>query len=235
MNAKNDSKSAAQTLHMLVTVDCVVFGVDTESLKILLVRRKIPPFVGSWALPGGFVRKGEGIEEAAVRELRDETGLKNVYLEQLFTFGEANRDPRGRVISIAHFALVQIFDHQLFASSDAEHVAWFSIDDTPTLVFDHKEILEMALMRLRNKLHYEPVVFELLPRKFTLTELQQVCETVWDTKLDKRNFRKRVLNLGVLEELDEVQEDVAHRAARLYRYNEREYKRLRSSGVLFAI
>jgi ADP-ribose pyrophosphatase YjhB (NUDIX family) len=220
-----------------LTVDCVVFGLDDEDLKVLLVQRDLPPFKGQWALPGGFVRMDEGVDDAARRELREETGLtlNDLYLEQLYTFGEVNRDPRGRVVSVAHYALVNLADHRVQAATDAREAAWFSVSDTPSLAFDHDTILAAALERLKGKVRYQPIGFELLPPKFTLSQLQRLYETVLERPLDKRNFRKKILSMGVLVETDEVQQDVAHRAARLYRFDEDKYRRLKKKGFNFEI
>ena len=224
-----------------VTVDCVVFGLDEEDLKVLLIQRDVPPFRGQWALPGGFVRMDEDLEQAARRELREETGvsLPDLYLEQLYTFGGVDRDPRFRVVSVAYYALVNLADHRVQAGTDAEGAAWFGASDLPRLAFDHAEILATALRRLKGKVRYEPVGFELLPPKFTLTQLQRLYETILERPLDKRNFRKKVLKLaeetGILVELDEVQQDVAHRAARLWRFDEEKYRRVKKKGINFEI
>ena len=180
-----------------LTVDCVVFGLDVEELKVLLIQRALEPFEGKWALPGGFVRVDETLEEAARRELAEETGLDNIFLEQLFTFGAVDRDPRERVVSVAHYALVNLRDHEVRAATDAKAAAWFGVHDVPSLAFDHAEILQVALERLRGKLRYQPIGFELLPKKFTLSQLQRLYELVLERELDKRNFRKRVLGMSV--------------------------------------
>ena len=218
-----------------LAVDCVVFGYEEEALRVLLIQRAAPPFEGGWALPGGFVHVDESVDDAAVRELREETGVSRLYLEQLYTFGAIDRDPRERVVSVAYFALVKMSEHEVRGATDARDAAWFAIDDLPTLAFDHDRIFEMALERLRGKVHYQPIGFELLPKKFTLTQLQRLYEVVLGEPLDKRNFRKRVLAMGFLEELDEVQQDVAHRAARLYRFDERKYRRLTKEGFEFSL
>ncbi|MCR9233213.1 MAG: NUDIX hydrolase, partial [bacterium] len=209
-----------------LTVDCVVFGLDEDDLQILLIQRDLPPFEGDWALPGGFVRLEETLDEAALRELSEETGLKNVYLEQLYSFGTVNRDPRERVVTVAYYALVNLSDHRVQAATDARNAAWFAVDDIPSLAFDHDQILEMAHERLRGKVRYQPIGFELLPPKFTLRQIQHLYEVILDRPLDKRNFRKKILSMGILIELDEVETDVAHRAARLYQFDRRKYKRL---------
>jgi len=218
-----------------LTVDCVVFGLDEQELKVMLIQRGLAPFEGKWALPGGFVRVDETLEEAARRELAEETGLSDIFLEQLYTFGAVDRDPRERVVSIAYYALVNLSDHKVHAATDARDAAWFGVHDMPSLAFDHAGILQMALDRLRAKLRYQPIGFELLPKKFTLSQLQRLYELVLERELDKRNFRKRVLAMDLLEETDEVQQDVAHRAARLYRFDERKYRRLAKAGFNFEL
>ena len=218
-----------------VTVDCVVFGLDEDELKILLIQRAGEPFAGCWALPGGFVDMDETIESAARRELEEETSLRCNYLEQLYTFGQVDRDPRDRVISVAYFALVQLASHQVQAASDARNVGWFSLNDTPRLAFDHEKILEMATERLRNKIRYQPIGFELLPKKFTLRQLQRLYESILDRSLDKRNFRKKIQSMDLLVELDEVEQDVAHRAARLYRFDKQKYHKLTKHGFNFEL
>ncbi len=218
-----------------LTVDCVVFGLDADELEVLLIRRGLEPFAGRWALPGGFVRTDETLDEAARRELQEETGLEQIFLEQLYTFGAIDRDPRERVVTVAYYALVKLSEHNVRATTDATDAAWFAISDLPELAFDHTEIFEMALARLRNKLRYQPIGFELLPKKFTLTQLQRMYEVILERPLDKRNFRKKILAMDLLVELDEVQKDVAHRAARLYKFDDRRYKKLVKQGFSFEI
>lgn len=218
-----------------LTVDCVVFGLDEPDLKVLLIRRDLEPFRGKWALPGGFVHVDESLEDAAKRELREETGLEKVFLEQLYTYGDLNRDPRERVVTVAYYALVRLSNHRVVAATDARDAAWFGVHDVPRLAFDHDRILNAAYQRLQNKLRYEPIGFELLPRKFTLRQLQRLYEIILDRPLDKRNFRKKILGMDVLEELDEVETDVAHRAARLYRFNQKRYREMVKRGVNFEI
>ena len=218
-----------------VTVDCVVFGLDDEDLKVLLIRRDLPPFEDKWALPGGFVRLEETLDEAARRELQEETSLERVFLEQLYTFGGIDRDPRERVITVAYYALVRLSDHRVQAATDARDAVWFAMDDLPPLAFDHDQILATAHQRLQGKVRYQPIGFELLPPKFTLTQLQKLYEIVLGRVLDKRNFRKKIQGMGILEELDEVEKDVAHRAARLYRFDKKEYGRMVKQGFHFEI
>ncbi len=220
-----------------LTVDCVIFGLDLNaaSLQVALIERDIEPFEGSWALPGGFVREGESLEEAATRELQEETNIENVFLEQLYTFGAPKRDPRGWVVSVAYYALVAPEKHHVVADTDARRAEWFPIDALPELAFDHSEILEIALQRLRGKLSYVPIGFELLSEKFSIRQLQTLYEIVLGEKLDNRNFRKKIFSLGVLKELEEMQQNVAHRAARLYKFDERKYKQLTKQGQHFEI
>jgi len=218
-----------------LTVDCVVFGMDEGDLKVLLIKRGVEPFLGKWALPGGFVRMEESLEDAARRELEEESGIRPSHLEQLYTFGEPGRDPRGRVVTVAYFALVKLSAHQVHAATDAREVAWFSVWDTPKLAFDHAEVLATALQRLKGKVRYQPIGFELLPPKFTLTQLQRLYEVILERELDKRNFRKKILAMDLLEELDEVEQDVSHRAARLYRFDHKKYKQLEKAGFNFEL
>ena len=221
--------------HPAVTVDAVVFGLDDADLKVLLIQRDGAPFEGRWALPGGFVDIAEWLEDAVRRELEEETGLKRLFLEQLYTFGAPKRDPRERVISVAYYALVKLTDHAVRAASDARNVAWFPVADLPNLAFDHEDVLEVALKRLKGKIRYEPIGFELLPEKFPLSELQRLYETVLEHPLDKRNFRKKILGMGLLRDTDEIQQDVAHRAARLYRFDQAAYRKLRKQGFNFEL
>ena len=218
-----------------LTVDCVVFGLEVGELRVMLIRRQLPPFQHCWALPGGFVQMDETLEEAARRELAEETGITKAYLEQLYTFGAVERDPRGRVVSVAYYALTNLSDHEVNAASDAEAAAWFGVHDLPNLAFDHATIIEMAIERLRAKLRYAPIGFELLPRKFTLTELQRLYETVLDRALDKRNFRKKILSLGLLQDTGELEQEVAHRAARLFRFDRKKYRQLATEGGHFEL
>jgi 8-oxo-dGTP diphosphatase len=200
-----------------VAVDIVMFTVVRDHLEVLLIERGIPPYQGSWALPGGFVLPGESLEDAARRELRDETGVRDVFLEQLYTFGEPGRDPRGRVVSVAWYALIS-GDRPLQATSDAADARWWTVSGLPPLAFDHDRILGLALERLRGKLEYTTVGFQLLPPRFTLTELQTVYEAILDRKLDKRNFRRRIDMLDLVGETDELRRDGAARPARLYTF-----------------
>ncbi|HNX69492.1 MAG TPA: NUDIX domain-containing protein [Candidatus Omnitrophota bacterium] len=218
-----------------LTVDCVVFGLDENELKVLLIERAMEPYRGKWALPGGFVQIDESLEEAALRELQEETGVAKIFLEQLYTFGDVERDPRARVVTVVYYALVNLIEHKIQSSTDAARAAWFSVNDLPTLAFDHENLFEVALKRLQGKVRYEPIGFELLPEKFTLSQLQRLYEIVLEKQMDKRNFRKKILSMDVLVDLNEVQEDVAHRAARLYKFDEKKYKQLKKQGFNFEI
>lgn len=218
-----------------LTVDAVVFGLDDADLKVLLIQRGQEPFIGRWALPGGFVHVDETLDQAVRRELQEETGLAKVFLEQLYTVGGLDRDPRERVVTVAYYALVRMSDHRVQAATDASNAAWFALDDLPRLAFDHEAIIEQGLKRLKGKVRYQPIGFELLPPKFSLTHLQRMYEIILERPLDKRNFRKKVLSLDILEELDEVEQDVAHRAARLYRFDERKYRQQVKDGFNFEL
>jgi 8-oxo-dGTP diphosphatase len=218
-----------------LTVDCVVFGLDEGELKVLLIQRGLEPFKGRWALPGGFVRVEETLEQAARRELEEEAGLKNVFLEQLYTFGAIDRDPRERVVSVAYYALVKLSDHRARAATDAADAEWFPISKVPKLAFDHHQILQTALERLKAKVRYEPIGFELLPPEFTLTQLQHLYETILETPLDKRNFRKKVLGFGLLVPLKEKQLTGRHRPAQLFRFDTDKYAKLKKRGFNFEL
>lgn len=218
-----------------LTVDCVVFGFDEGELKVLLIQRALDPFKGKWALPGGFVRVDETLDEAARRELAEEAGLKNVFLEQLYTFGAVDRDPRERVVSVAYYALVKLPVHATKAATDALEAHWFPISAIPKLAFDHAEILSAAHDRLKGKVRYQPIGFELLPPKFTLSQLQHLYQTVLATELDKRNFRKKVLGLDLLVPLDEKHMDGSHRPAQLFRFDAHKYEKLKQQGFNFEL
>jgi 8-oxo-dGTP diphosphatase len=201
-----------------VTVDLVILTIAEDDLKALLIRRRQEPFRDRWALPGGFVDINESLETAAARELEEETGVRDVYLEQLYTFGDPGRDPRGRVISVAYFALIDAERQRIVAADDAADAAWHSVFKPPRLAFDHAKVLEYAVWRLRNKIEWTTVGYELLPKKFTLSELQRVYEIILQRPVDKRNFRKKILAQGRIRELNETRSDGAHRPARLYTF-----------------
>ena len=217
-----------------LTVDCVVFGFDEGDLKVLLIERALQPFAGRWALPGGFVRVDETLDDAARRELREETGVAEDFLEQLYTFGELDRDPRERVVSVAYYALVKLSDHRVKAATDASKAEWFQAFKAPKLAFDHAVILETALQRLQGKVRYQPIGFELLPPKFTLSELQHLYEALLGVEMDKRNFRKKILSMGLLIGLNDYTE-ARHRPAQLFRFDQKRYEQLRRRGFNFEL
>lgn len=202
-----------------LTVDVIIFTLNGGDLQVLLIQRGLPPFEGMWAIPGGFVRIDESIEGAAMRELKEETGVRDVYLEQLYTFGDLGRDPRGRVVTVAYFALVSTDAVRPHAGHDASDARWWPVYDLPPLAFDHADILSYALQRLRYKLEYTAVGFELLPATFTLSELQSAYEIILGEGLDKRNFRRKILNADVIEETGEYRTGEG-RPAKLYRFRD---------------
>lgn len=221
-----------------VTVDAVVFGYSKqEGVSVLLIKRKYPPFKNSWALPGGFVLPNESLEDAVTRELVEETGIKVDYLEQLYSFGEPNRDPRQHIVSIAYFALLKSAAFQtLVASTDAEDAAWFNIKDLPTLAFDHAEIVQMAIERIRAKIRYQPIGFELLDKKFPFPDLEKLYASLLDRPIDRRNFTKKIMSLGLLEDTGEVTPTTgAGRPGKVYRFNKKRYKELQKAGIFFEI
>jgi 8-oxo-dGTP diphosphatase len=219
-------------MNIQIAVDVVIFTIQESVLKVLLIRRGIPPFQGKMAIPGGFVLEKESLDAAAMRELLEETGVEQVYLEQLYTFGEPRRDPRGRVISVAYYALMAAEKTMLAAGSDAAEARWWPVEKLPELAFDHRRILDYALERLRNKLEYTTVGFQLLPPKFTLTELQAVYEAILGKSLDKRNFRKKMEMLRILKPLAETR-STGRKPARLYRFSAARFERLKDKGILF--
>ncbi len=218
-----------------LSVDAVVFGYEEGSISVLLIKRKYDPFKGQWAIPGGFVINNESLEEAVERELFEETGIKINYLEQLYTFGKPDRDPRGRVVSIAYFGLVRPNAFKIYASTDAEQVQWFNINDLPKLSFDHKEILKTAIERLQGKITYEPIGFELLDKKFPFSDLEKLYTTLLGREIDRRNFRKKIVGLNVLDELDEKVSKGSGRPANLFRFNKKRYFQLKKEGIIFEI
>jgi len=196
------------------------------------VKRGVAPYAGQYAIPGGFVLDGEGLDQAALRELREETGVSEVYLEQLYSFGDPQRDPRGRVVTVAYFALISAEDSQLHAGTDAAAAAWLAVDDVPELAFDHAKILGYAVERLRNKLEYTTVGFQLLPEKFSLSQLQEVYEAILGRKLDKRNFRRKLALLKILKPTSEYRRD-GRKPARLYRFVAARFEKLKDKGIVF--
>jgi 8-oxo-dGTP diphosphatase len=198
----------------LVTVDIVVFTLEYNSLKVLLVQRQQAPYEKMWAIPGGFIYVGETLEEAAARWLREKTNVENIYLEQLYAFGDPARDPRARVITVSYYALVR--QEKLAFEANDDGVGWFDVHQPPELAFDHQRIVQYALQRLKERLETSGIAFQLLPEKFTLTELQRVYELILHKQLDKRNFRKKMLSSGILREIGETKMEGYHRPAQLY-------------------
>lgn len=205
-----------------ITVDIVILTIRKKQLKVLLVQRTQEPFKDKWALPGGFIRLSETLDDAAKRVLMEKTGVKNVYLEQLYTFGDPLRHPKSRVITVGYYALIRSEDLKLSfdaAAAAQKAVKWHSIYELPSLAYDHKEIIEYGIKRLRERLEYSPVAFQLLPKRFTLTQLQKTYEMILDKEVDKRNFRKKMLASEILTELEEMTKEGSKRPARLYSFN----------------
>lgn len=221
-----------------LTADTVLFGFDLEKgeLLVLLIKRAHPPFKDRWAIPGGFLNAGEeNPEEAARRELFEECGIRGLYMEQLGAFGEPGRDPREHVVTVAHLGLVNLRDQKVTAGSDASSAAWIPVRGLPEMAFDHSKILAVALARLQEKIRSRPLAFELLPKKFTILQLQSLFEAVLETRLDKRNFRKKILALGVLRPLNQTRAAAGRRQAKLFSFDTRTYRRLTKQGGEFRL
>lgn len=214
--------------HPAVTTDCVIFGFDGTRLQVLLIERGIEPFKGRWAFPGGFLNPDETAETGALRELQEETGLTGAYIEQFHTYTDPDRDPRDRVITIAYYALVRI--QEVKGGDDAAKAQWFALDEVPQLAFDHDRILRDAVRQVRERIHFEPIGFELLPEKFTMKELQSLYEAILDVKFDRRNFAKKMLHFELLTELDETANPSSKREAKLYSFNKQNYDELKKKG-----
>ena len=218
----------------LVAVDCIIFGYDIleKEIKLLLFKRIVEPANGRWSLAGGFVDPGDSLDDAASRILRKLTGLESVYMKQSYAYGETDRDPGDRVISVAYFALIAIRDiNREIANKNG--VSWRPISKLPDLIFDHPEMVKLALSNLQNQIKIRPVGFELLPDKFTLVQLQDLYEAIYQKKVDKRNFRKKILSMGILEKLDEKERETSKKGAYYYKFNEDTYRRLRENGFYF--
>lgn len=219
---------------MYVATDCIIFGFDEGRIKLLVFKRRVKPIIGHWSLIGSFVNIDEDVDQAAQRVLKEITGLKNVYMEELRTYGAAERDPGFRCISIAHYALIRIndYDRKLVEKHGAH---WYDIDEVPDLVLDHNQMVQDALERLKQKARYQPLGFELLPEKFTIPQLQQLYEAIYQKELDGRNFRKKVLSHNVLIKLDEKDKTTSRRGAFLYKFDHQTYRKLMKSGYNFEI
>ena len=219
-----------------LAVDAVVFGYDPkEGISVLLIQRKYDPFKGQWAIPGGLVLENESLEQAVERELEEETGVKVDYLEQLYTFGEVNRDPRNRVVAVAYYGLVNKSDFHLYASTDAESAQWFHWNYLPVVCFDHAEILSKAIDRLRGKIRYEPIGFELLDDKFPFSDLHKLYEAILGIEIDRRNFKKKFLQLDILTELNQKVSEGKGRPGSLFEFNSERYFAMKKSGMNFEI
>jgi len=212
-----------------VTTDCVIFGYDVkEGLSLLLIERGLEPYKGKWAFPGGFLQENETVEEGAVRELLEETSFKANIVEQFGCFSDVNRDPRERVITIAFFALVKM--SEVKGGDDAANAKWFRLSEIPPLAFDHDMILRRALSRLKEKIHFEPIGFELLPEVFTLPQLQDLYESILEVKFDRRNFANKMLHLGILSEAQPRDPKTSSRIPTKYRFNKENYEQLKGKG-----
>lgn len=209
-----------------VTTDCVIFGYDGKQLKILLIERGIEPFKGRWAFPGGFLNMNEDAETGAKRELMEETRLRDAYIEQFHTFSDVNRDPRGRVITISYYALVKMQD--VNGGDDAAQAQWFALNEIPPLAFDHDRILRMAMSRLKEKIHFEPIGLELMPEIFTMPELQNLYECILEIHFDRRNFANKILKLGILEDIGDRPSAAGNNMPIKYKFNKEQYNNLKS-------
>jgi 8-oxo-dGTP diphosphatase len=220
-----------------LSVDAVVFGYTArESISVLLIKRTIDPYLHTWALPGGFVEDDESLEEAVTRKLLNEAGVHINYLEQLYTFGLPRRDPRGRVVSVAYFGLVNPTNFKLSTTADAEDVGWFNIKELPPLAFDHDHIIGEAVKRLRSKIRYQPIGFELLDKKFPIADLEKLYETLLDRPIDRRNFQKKMNHLGILIAHNETQKQLSQgRPAKLFSFDEKRYFQLIEEGIAFEV
>lgn len=228
------SRFSAQVIDAL-SIDCLVFGFRGGQLDILLIKHGEGISKGKWALPGGWIRYNESVDDAAYRLLNSLTGVSDLYLEQLRAFGDVNRYPRKRVITVAYYALINAGHYSLSPGFTASDARWFNIHKVPALPYDHRRILEFGFRHLKHKVRHEPLGFNLLPRKFTLHQLQQLYEAILETELDKPNFRRKLLKMNLLAICDEKQKDVSHRAARLYRFDKKIYKQLTEKGFSFAL
>lgn len=216
-----------------LSVDCVIFGFEDARLKVLLYKRSIDPCRGMWALPGGFIRYNENIDEASARVLRETTGVKDLFMEQLGAFGEVDRFPERRVITVVYYALIKPGKYNINPGADASDARWCNVNELPDTPFDHAKIIRNALARLRRQLKYKPIGFNLLPDKFPLLALQELYEAIYGLEFDKPNFRRKIMKMNLLIPLNEKQTGVAHRSARLYKFDKSRYDSLTEKGFIF--
>lgn len=229
MNTGETAKYCYKYPHPNVTTDCVIFGFDGARLMVLLIQRGMEPYKGQWAFPGGFLEMEESAEEGALRELREETGLRGAYIRQFHTFTAPQRDPRERVITIAYYALVRMQDVK--GGDDASDARWFALTEVPQLAFDHDQILRKAEQALRQQIYFEPIGFELLPNQFTIKELQSLYEAILDVRFDRRNFYNKMKRLEILEQTENTVNPTNKKKARLFRFNKQKYEELKQKGV----
>lgn len=218
----------------LVAVDCIIFGFENGKLKLLIIQRKVDPMSGEWSLMGGFVQENESVDDAAARVLQQNTGLGNIYMDQLGCYSDVNRDSGARVISMAYYALIRVMEHENQLTQ--QHSAhWLELHQIPDLIFDHRQMIADALKKLRDNAHFHPIGFELLPEKFTLSQLRSLYEEIYQHELDKRNFRKKILSMNVLEKLEEKDKTTSKKGAHLYRFDKQKYEELKRRGLVFEI
>ncbi|SIQ08128.1 8-oxo-dGTP diphosphatase [Chryseobacterium sp. RU37D] len=219
-----------------VTVDAVIFGYFKKNdLQLLLIQRNIKPFKGDWALPGRLVLNNENLDDAVKRELYEKTGIRPDFLEQLYTFGNVDRDPRNRVVSIAYLGLVNPSYHKVFADSDVEDVQWFSVNQLPKLAFDHQIIIDVALKRLRKKIQYQPIAFNLLNEEFAFSDLENLYKTIIGKEIDRRNFRKKIMSYELLNETNNLKKEGSGRPSKLFIFNQEKHRGLEEEGFYFEI
>ncbi len=230
----HQKKYYPEAVPILVAVDCVIFGFDREKLQLLLFKRKVEPFKGEWSVIGSFVKPNEGVDAAAVRVLQEYTGLHDIFMEPLGCYGAVNRDPGARVISQAYFALIRLGEEEM-QLVETHQARWFDLESAPTLMLDHSDMVAHALESLRRKARYRPIGFELLPEKFTIPQLLKLYEAIHQRELDRRNFRKKILSMGILDKLDEKDKSNSKKGAFLYRFNKRQYEEMEQRGVDFLL
>jgi len=234
MQLLNNKNAYNHQEKILIAVDCVIFGFDSEQLKLLLFRRKVEPLKGAWSLIGAFVNEDLSLNDAAKQIVFDLTGLNNIFLEELQTYSNVDRDPGERVISVAHYSLIRINDFDI-DSVEKFDARWFNIDEVPELILDHKEMVEDATLKIRRKARFEPIVFELLPEKFTIPHLQILYECIYQKKLDDRNFRKKILSFDILTKTEEKDRTGSKKGAFLYKFNKDKFNNYIAKGHNFEL